>query len=180
MPDYYTEWVGGQLLNATNLNSRMAELETGIVGNDTDISTINTTISGILAGTTDFTKMVVAGAAGSPREIDFETTGSPNVRRWRVGATSDAESGSNAGSNFQFVGYDDAGTFLFYAIRAFRSTQEVRVAENIRATSTTVGFFGSSGSAKPTVTGSRGGNAALNSLLQSLAGMNLITNSTTL
>lgn len=40
------------------------------------------------------------------------------------------------------------------------------------------GFFGSAAIAKPTVSGSRGGNAALNSLCSELANLGLITNST--
>ena len=44
---------------------------------------------------------------------------------------------------------------------------------------TPVGFFGSTGGGKPTVSGSRGGNAALASLLTALASLGLITDSTT-
>lgn len=42
-----------------------------------------------------------------------------------------------------------------------------------------VGFFGQAPAAKPTITGSRGGNAALASLLTALATLGLITNNTT-
>jgi hypothetical protein len=42
-----------------------------------------------------------------------------------------------------------------------------------------LGFFGAPVTAKPTVTGSRGGNAALASLLTALANLGLITDSTT-
>lgn len=42
-----------------------------------------------------------------------------------------------------------------------------------------IGFYGSPVAAKPTATGSRGGNAALASLLTGLAGLGLITDSTT-
>lgn len=42
---------------------------------------------------------------------------------------------------------------------------------------TTVGFFGSTGTTRPTVTGSKGANAALGSLLTALAGLGLITDS---
>lgn len=42
-----------------------------------------------------------------------------------------------------------------------------------------VGFYDTAPGAKPTVTGSRGGNAALASLLTGLAGLGLITDSTT-
>jgi hypothetical protein len=47
-----------------------------------------------------------------------------------------------------------------------------------RATATGVGFFGTSAQSKPTITGSRGGNAALASLLTALADLGLIVNST--
>lgn len=41
-----------------------------------------------------------------------------------------------------------------------------------------LGFFGGSATAKPTITGSRGGNAAIASLLTALAGLGLLTDST--
>ena len=42
-----------------------------------------------------------------------------------------------------------------------------------------LGFFGATAVAKPTVTGSKGGNAALGSLISALAGLGLVTDSTT-
>ena len=42
-----------------------------------------------------------------------------------------------------------------------------------------VGFFGVTPSGKPSVTGSRGGNAALGTVLNALANLGLITNNTT-
>lgn len=48
----------------------------------------------------------------------------------------------------------------------------------IEADSTGVGFFGATPIARPTVTGSRGGNAALTDLLSELANLGLITDST--
>ena len=47
------------------------------------------------------------------------------------------------------------------------------------ANSNTLGFFSSAGTTRPTVSGSRGSNAALTSLLTALANMNLINNTTT-
>lgn len=47
------------------------------------------------------------------------------------------------------------------------------------ATGGDLGFFGSSGTARPTITGSRGGNAGLASLLTALDNMNLIHDTTT-
>lgn len=49
----------------------------------------------------------------------------------------------------------------------------------VGALGTQVGFFGANGSTRPVVTGSRGGNAALASLLNALALLGLITNNTT-
>lgn len=52
-------------------------------------------------------------------------------------------------------------------------------AERISLFSNELGFFATSPISKPTVTGSRGGNAALASLLTALSNLGLITNSTT-
>jgi hypothetical protein len=43
----------------------------------------------------------------------------------------------------------------------------------------TIGFFGSTGTAKPTITGSKAANAALTSLLTALAALGILTDSTT-
>ena len=48
------------------------------------------------------------------------------------------------------------------------------------AGSPTMGFFGATGTAKPAVTGSRGANAALASLLTTLANLGLLTDSSTI
>ena len=50
--------------------------------------------------------------------------------------------------------------------------------DTLDSTAGNVGFYGTSPQAKPTVTGSRGGNAALASLLTALATLGLITDST--
>src|SRR5690242_1771348 len=57
-------------------------------------------------GTTAQTaKAVINRPAGSIGAIDFQTAGSA---RWRVGASSAAESGSNAGSAFVIQAFDDS------------------------------------------------------------------------
>lgn len=53
------------------------------------------------------------------------------------------------------------------------------VGGNLDHDGSNVGFYGTAPAAKPTVTGSRGGNAALASLLTGLAGLGLITDSST-
>ena len=44
---------------------------------------------------------------------------------------------------------------------------------------TGLGFYGATPAAKPTITGSKGANAALTSLLSALATLGLVTDSTT-
>jgi hypothetical protein len=58
------------------------------------------------------------------------------------------------------------------------ATDVVLSATNVTVGSANVGFYGASPQTKPTVTGSRGGNAALASLLTALANLGLITDST--
>jgi hypothetical protein len=57
--------------------------------------------------------------------------------------------------------------------------QQFNVASSFAVNTNQVGFYGTSAIAKPTVSGSRGGNAALDSLLTQLSSLGLITNSTT-
>lgn len=64
--------------------------------------------------------------AGTDRYYAFTTN---NVNRFVfVGASSDAESGSNAGSNFYINRYNDAGGYLSTAITITRSSGAVNVA----------------------------------------------------
>jgi Fe-S cluster assembly scaffold protein SufB len=53
------------------------------------------------------------------------------------------------------------------------------IAKDLAHRGTRAGFFNTAPATKPTVTGSRGGNAALASLLTALAGLGLLTDSTT-
>jgi hypothetical protein len=64
------------------------------------------------------------GAAGSVRNVQILSGGS---LRWVVGANSEAESGSNAGSTFNINSYDDSGTFLASVVRIRRSDGAVQV-----------------------------------------------------
>lgn len=58
------------------------------------------------------------------------------------------------------------------------STQFV-AANILRADGDGLGFYGEDGKAKPTVSGSKGGNAALTSLISALATLGLISDTTT-
>jgi hypothetical protein len=61
----------------------------------------------------------IRGAVANKRSLFYTTGGSV---RWEAFTDQNAESGSNAGSNFQLSRYNDAGTFIDNAISIFRST----------------------------------------------------------
>ncbi len=69
------------------------------------------------------------------------------------------------------------GRLLFYTVDASASREGLRIETDGSAAK--IGFLGASAVTRPTVTGSRGGNAALASLLTALANLGLITDSTT-
>ncbi len=56
------------------------------------------------------------------------------VVRWIIAKNSTAESGSNAGSDFNVYRYDDAGAFLGSALNIVRSTGESRIGETTAGT----------------------------------------------
>ena len=72
------------------------------------------------------------------------------------------------------VGYIDG-----YGASLFNGETGIAVTDfgGVELQGTRLGFFGTAGVTKPTVTGSRGSNAALTSLLTALANLGLITNS---
>jgi hypothetical protein len=63
------------------------------------------------------------GPAGTTREFGLTSGAS---QRWLFRVTSQAESGSNAGSNFQWLARNDSGGALFTVMTLIRSTGEVR------------------------------------------------------
>lgn len=71
------------------------------------------------------------------------------------------------------------GVCRFRATTGGNSVFDAGTDGSFRHLSSKIGFFGAATAVKPTVTGSRGGNAALASLLTALAGLGLITDSTT-
>ncbi|NUQ76102.1 MAG: hypothetical protein HUU21_21390 [Polyangiaceae bacterium] len=74
----------------------------------------------------------------------------------------------------------DAGSGTKFAIKSSSNqsiTLQYTTTKRIEVNATGIGFFAANPVAKPTVTGSRGGNAALASLLTALATLGLITDS---
>lgn len=94
----------------------------------------------------------------------------------------------NAGSAWVFGGYSASalgGNVYLYpgaggagngSIQLLRSDYTTK---NLESDDTGLGFFGTAPIAKPTVTGNRGGNAALQSLIAQLAALGIITDGTT-
>jgi hypothetical protein len=76
----------------------------------------------------DATRFVIDGDAGQNRLTSYRTAG---VQRWGLYCNNAAESGSNAGSNFVFRRYNDAGTLLGTPISITRSTGQTTISEGL-------------------------------------------------
>jgi hypothetical protein len=111
--------------------------------------------------------LAISGTPSTQRLIEFQTSG---AARWRIRANANTESGANVGSDLAIDAIADDGSTALTQLFLRRSNGAVNFPGN-------VGFNGTAAIAKPTVTGSRGGNAALASLLTALANYGLITDS---
>jgi hypothetical protein len=79
---------------------------------------------------------VLSGAAATARRMVFATSG---ASRWQFGVTGDPESGSNAGSNFAIMRFDDTATFLANALNISRDSGVVSIPATTSSSSTTSG-----------------------------------------
>lgn len=109
--------------------------------------------------------------------IQGDTAQSANLLElWGKSSTSDRAQGS---LTTDWVDSTDATRKARITLSAFdTAAREVMRGEGT-GSAAAIGFLGASAIARPTVTGSRGGNAALASLLTALASLGLITDSTT-
>ena len=106
---------------------------------------------------------------GTITYTQFENYG----RNWRsVGA--DGHSGSN-----MKIDSGDGGSYIDFKCYAIRVQSYADNSDQFKAGVGGVGFFGHAMAGQPTVTGSKGGNAALASLLTALASFGLLIDSTT-
>lgn len=126
--------------------------------------------------------LIINANSGQNRQILMQSNG---LSRAALLLTDAAEtSGTNFGSNLSIALFDDGGNFsgfLFEAIRwnaSFKVNNELEVDGTLNHDGSNLGFRGSTPIAKPTATGSRGGNAALASLLQALADQGIIADGT--
>ena len=99
--------------------------------------------------------------------------------RYQQMTNAGGESGGNAGSNLTFGSYADDGTTYTEGWIHYRVSNQFNWTAKMQFNGA-VGFYGTTPvAAKPTVSGSRGGNAALADLLTKLASLGLIADSTT-
>ena len=116
----------------------------------------------------------IQGAAASQRMLQFI---SGSATRWTVEANGTAEGGSDAGSDFVIISCHDNGSAFQTPFKITRSTGAIQTQA---LSCSTFGLSASGGqAARQTVTGAKGSNAALASLLTALAAFGLITDSTT-
>lgn len=139
-----------------------------------------------LAGATFTSDVSVTGA-------DFTVSGTGKAYRFRRGGSAlDTEAGGQDWFISTFPNADFSGTQNNY-LRLEAGAAILHVTAEARFDATAfgarvhtldgpgnkVGFYGATPAAKPTVTGAKGGNTALGSLLTALATLGLITDSTT-
>jgi hypothetical protein len=70
----------------------------------------------------------------SPGNFRFYNVQSSGLDRWGVGADADAETGSNAGSNFNIVRYNDTGTVIDEPVVIVRETGLVQIGDGLLVT----------------------------------------------
>ena len=123
--------------------------------------------------------ILLVGASGGARVLNIysNSNAGPGLR-WQLGTDAVAEGGSNAGTNFVLGAFSDTGVAIGTALAFTRSTMQATFAGPVRMNGT-VGFNTTAPVAKPTVSGAKGSNAALASLLTALAAYGLITDSST-
>jgi hypothetical protein len=93
----------------TRLEITFADRTTGEIGLDT--AQIITNDADFCVRQSGGESLRVVAPAGTERKIEFmgDAFGLDSSRRWKIRTTSTAESGSNAGSDFELVRYDDSG-----------------------------------------------------------------------
>ena len=161
--------------------------QTGSVGNQVGVFIAGTRSTGVAGGWSDF--LLTQGGNltvdHSMSQVFGWTINAPSMTLGGGGSVTDAGGlliggNVNQGTNrygLQVLSSPSGGT-LNYCAR-FSGAAGVRIDGVFEHTGSTLGVFGSTPVTQPTVTGSRGGNAALASLLTQLASLGLIVDSTT-
>jgi hypothetical protein len=96
------------------------------------------------AGQTFTNDIFLNEAAGSSKEFVYQSGG---LYRWVVAANSEAETGSNAGTNFVIARFNDAGSFIDTPLILNRATGALAVAVTPTVSGNTVWHAGNDGAA---------------------------------
>lgn len=137
-----------------------------------ELTLMGLTVNGPIAANAG--QVTITGAAGTNRSLTINDAAS-GTSRWILRGTNLAETGSNAGTDIELVSRDDSGALVAQIMIAKRVGDSIWGASGKK-----LGFYGSSGATKPTVTGSRGTESApAASLRAALVSLGLITDSTT-
>lgn len=100
-----------------------------------DKTIVATNLCDFVVRTSNGQELRLSSPAGNVKPITFshDYEGAVAQRRWQLRATGEAESGSNAGTNFQLARYDDAGTLLDTPIVVSRQTGNVTLTPGLVA-----------------------------------------------
>jgi hypothetical protein len=120
---------------------------------------------GALSGT-----LTVNVVSGTTAAVGGGVTGDP-FDRWRITADGRFAAGPGSAARDSFL-YRDG-------VNSMRTDGAWAVGGDLKHLGTKAGFFGAAAVVKPSVTGAKGGNAALASLISALATLGLITDNTT-
>lgn len=93
---------------------------TGTIG--LDKTQILTNLADFVVRCSNGQQFILSSSAGNELPITFSRNVGASMRRWKIRVTSEAESGSDAGSNFQLVRYSDADALIDSPIIVSRAT----------------------------------------------------------
>jgi hypothetical protein len=127
-------------------------------------------------GSFNFATGCSVAVSGRPR-VSFTAVGGPQISLSAQASTHDVDAASFT-ATLPVTNETSRTGRLVVSVYDFTGAREV-FRGDADGTQAKIGFLGASAVAKPTVTGSRGGNAALASLLTALASLGLITDSST-
>lgn len=99
--------------------------------------------------------------------------------RYEFSVTTNNETGGDVGSGLSMTALMDDGVTVAEFMHYYREFKQLELLGKVRIGATSLGFFDKNPITKPTITGSRGGNAALASLCAALDSLGLANDDTT-
>lgn len=172
---------GGQLMaqSPTSGTALLRARGTNTVGFASDVDSSDTSARVFLGHFSTGVPRLEFGTGGTRDVIITRLSGGSIILRPGTGTYSSITLGSESGPR-PFIDWGSGGADAL-RIGTFGTDGNFDLSIHIVADSTVpkIGFLGAAAVSRPTVTGSKGGNAALSSLMSALANLGLVTNSTT-